>query len=393
MERWQKVLIALLSAAVVALGAFSLGYSVSGGDRQIFSANSGGETDLSLIEDVYSKIKSEAVDPPSDEELVRGAVKGMAKSVKNAGDDFALFYSPKDYRSFQEVTTGQFSGIGVWLKDRSGRLEIVSVIPSTPAQRVGLREGDVIDSIDGEPVKSLNSDQAVNRIKGKEGTEVSLGIDREGEQVSIDITRETIELPNLIANRTPEGLGYVRLFGFSRGAGEQLRTEVEELTEAGAEGIILDLRDNGGGLFSEGVNVASVFIEEGEIVSYRERSEPEIVYDAKGDAFEDVPLVVLVNEGTASASEIVTGALQDTNRAVVVGTNTYGKGSVQEVLPLADASALKLTIGAYFTPEGQKINGSGIEPDVEVDSDPAIQKERAKEILQGIIISADGAQG
>ena len=393
MERWQKVLIALLSAAVVALGAFSLGYSVSGGDGRIFTSDGGDETDLSLIEDVYSKIKSEAVDPPSDEDLVRGAVKGMAKTVKNAGDDFALYYSPKDYRSFQEVTTGQFSGIGVWLKDRSGRLEIVSVIPSTPAQRVGLREGDVIDSIDGEPVKALNSDQAVNRIKGKEGTEVSLGIDREGEQVSFDITRETIELPNLIANRTPEGLGYVRLFGFSRGAGEQLRSEVEELTESGAEGIILDLRDNGGGLFSEGVSVASVFIEEGEIVSYKERSEPEVVYDAQGDAFEDVPLVVLVNEGTASASEIVTGALQDTNRAVVVGTNTYGKGSVQEVLPLADASALKLTIGAYFTPEGQKINGSGIEPDVEVDSDPATQKERAKEILQGIIISASGAQG
>jgi carboxyl-terminal processing protease len=393
MERWQKVLIALLSGAVVALGAFSLGYSVSGGDGQIFATDDGGEADLSLIEDVYSKIKSEAVYPPSDEALVRGAVKGMAKSVKDAGDDFALFYSPKDYRSFQEVTTGQFSGIGVWLKDRGGRLEIVSVIPSTPAQRAGLREGDVIDSIDGEPVKALNSDQAVNRIKGKEGTEVSLGIEREGEQVSFDITRETIELPNLIANRTPEGLGYVRLFGFSRGAGAQLRSEVKELTEAGAEGIILDLRDNGGGLFSEGVSVASVFIEEGEIVSYRERFEPEISYDAQGDAFEDVPLVVLVNEGTASASEIVTGALQDTNRAVVVGSNTYGKGSVQEVLPLADASALKLTIGAYFTPEGQKINGSGIEPDVEVDSSPATQKERAKEILQGIIISAEGAQG
>jgi carboxyl-terminal processing protease len=393
MERWQKVLIALLSGAVVALGAFSLGYSLSGGDRQIFAGSSGDDTDLSLIEDVYSKIKSESVDPPTDEELVRGAVKGMAKSVKESGDDFALFYSPKDYRSFQEVTTGQFSGIGVWLKDRSGRLEIVSVIPSTPAQRAGLREGDVIDSIDGEPVGSLNSDQAVNRIKGKEGTEVTLGIDRDGEQVSFDITRETIELPNLIANRTPEGLGYVRLFGFSRGAGSQLHDEVKELTEAGAEGIILDLRDNGGGLFSEGVSVASVFIEEGEIVSYKERSEPEVVYDAQGDAFEDVPLVVLVNEGTASASEIVTGALQDTNRAVVVGTNTYGKGSVQEVLPLADDSALKLTIGAYFTPEGQKINGSGIEPDVKVDSDPASQKERAKEILQGIIISASGAQG
>jgi len=393
MERWQKVLIALLSAAVVALGAFSFGYSMAGGERQVVLGDDGGDGDLSLIEDVYSKIKSESIEPPSDEELVRGAVKGMARSVKNAGDDFALFYSPKDYRSFQEVTTGQFSGIGVWLKDRKGSLEIVSVIPSTPAQEVGLREGDVIDSIDGEAVGSLNSDQAVNRIKGKEGTHVNLGIDRGGEQVSFDIIRETIELPNLIANRTPEGLGYVRLYGFARGAGEQLRTEVEKLTDSGAEGIILDLRDNGGGLFSEGVSVASVFIEDGEVVSYRERSEPEISYDAEGDAFEDIPLVVLVNEGTASASEIVTGALQDTNRAVVVGTNTYGKGSVQEVLPLADASALKLTIGAYFTPNGQKINGSGIEPDVKVDSDPATQKERAKEILQGIVISADGAHG
>jgi len=393
MERWQKILIAVLSAAVVALGAFSFGYSVAGGRDRIFFGDGSGGGDLSLIEDVYGKIKSESVDPPSDEELVRGAVKGLAKTVKSSGDDFALFYSPKAYRSFQEVTTGQFSGIGVWLKDREGRLEIVSVIPSTPAQRAGLQSGDVIDAIDGESVGSLNSDEAVNRIKGKEGSDVNLGIQRDGEAISFDITRETIELPNLLANRTPEGLGYVRLFGFSRGAGDQLRDEVKKLTDEGAEGIILDLRDNGGGLFSEGVSVASVFIEEGEIVSYKERSDPEVSYDAEGDAFEDVPLVVLVNEGTASASEIVTGALQDTNRAVVVGKTTYGKGSVQEVLPLSDASALKLTIGAYFTPDGTQINGTGIEPDVEVDADPETQKERAKEILQGIIISGNGSQG
>ena len=393
MERWQKILIAVLSAAVVALGAFSFGYSVAGGRDRIFVGDGSGGGDLSLIEDVYGKIKSESVDPPSDEELVRGAVKGLAKTVKSSGDDFALFYSPKAYRSFQEVTTGQFSGIGVWLKHREGRLEIVSVIPSTPAQRAGLQSGDVIDAIDGESVGSLNSDEAVNRIKGKEGSDVNLGIQRNGEAISFDITRETIELPNLLANRTPEGLGYVRLFGFSRGAGDQLRDEVKKLTDEGAEGIILDLRDNGGGLFSEGVSVASVFIEEGEIVSYKERSDPEVSYDAEGDAFEDVPLVVLVNEGTASASEIVTGALQDTNRAVVVGKTTYGKGSVQEVLPLSDASALKLTIGAYFTPDGTQINGTGIEPDVEVDADPETQKERAKEILQGIIISGNGSQG
>ncbi|MGH2777233.1 MAG: S41 family peptidase [Actinomycetota bacterium] len=393
MERWQKIVIALLSVAVVALGAFSFGYSIAGGRDRILIDGTGEGNDLALIQDVIETIKSQSVDPPSDEELTRGAIKGIAKSVKESGDDYALFYTPKEYRSFQEVTTGQFSGIGVWLKDREGRLEIVSVIPSTPAADSGLAKGDVIESIDGESVGSLSSDEAVTHIKGKVGTRVTLGIERGSERLSFDITRQTIELPNLLANLTPEGLGYVRLFGFNRGAGEQLRNEVADLTDSGAEGIILDLRDNGGGLFSEGIGVASVFIEDGEIVSYKERSEPEISYEAEGDAFEDVPLVVLVNEGTASASEIVTGALQDTNRAVVVGTNTYGKGSVQEVLPLSDASALKLTIGAYFTPSDQLINGKGIEPDIEVDASPGTQKERAKEILQGIIISANGAQG
>jgi carboxyl-terminal processing protease len=393
MERWQKILIALLSTAVVALGAFSFGYSVAGGRDRVFGGGAGEGNHLALIQDVIDTIKAQSVDPPSDEELTRGAIKGLARSVKESGDDYALFYSPKEYRSFQEVTTGQFSGIGVWLKDRGGRLEIVSVIPSTPAADAGLAGGDVIESIDGRSVGSLNSDEAVNRIKGKVGTRVTLGIERGSERLSFTITRQTIELPNLLANLTPEGIGYVRLFGFNRGAGEQLRNEVADLTDSGAEGIILDLRDNGGGLFSEGIGVASVFIEDGKIVSYKERSEPEVSYEAEGDAFEDVPLVVLVNEGTASASEIVTGALQDTNRAVVVGTTTYGKGSVQEVLPLSDASALKLTIGAYFTPGHELINGKGIEPDIEVDANPKTQKERAKEILQGIIISANGAQG
>ena len=393
MERWQKILIALLSAAVVALGAFSFGYSVAGGRDRITIDGTGEGDNLARIQDVIDTIKAQSVDPPSDEELTRGAIKGLAKSVKESGDDYALFYSPKDYRSFQEVTTGQFSGIGVWLKDRGGRLEIVSVIPSTPADDSGLARGDVIESINGRSVGSLSSDEAVTHIKGKVGTRVTLGIERGSERLSFAITRRTIELPNLLSNMTPEGLGYVRLFGFNRGAGEQLRNEVAELTDSGAEGIILDLRDNGGGLFSEGIGVASVFIEDGEIVTYKERSEPEVSYEAEGDAFEDVPLVVLVNEGTASASEIVTGALQDTNRAVVVGTTTYGKGSVQEVLPLSDASALKLTIGAYFTPSHQLINGHGIEPDIEVDANPETQKERAKEILQGIIISANGAQG
>ena len=230
-------------------------------------------------------------------------------------------------------------------------------------------------------------------IKGPEGTDVRLGITREGDSLSFSITRARIELPNLQARLTEQKLGYVRLLGFARKAGEQLRDEVEELTEEGAEGIVLDLRDNGGGLFSEAISVASVFIEDGEIVTYRDNTKEDVVYDAEGEAFEDVPLVVLVNEGTASASEIVAGALKDRDRAVIIGTTTYGKGSVQEIVPLPDTSALKFTTAAYLTPDGDNINGKGIDPDVRVDAEPEEQYRRAVEILQGIVLSETGARG
>jgi carboxyl-terminal processing protease len=279
------------------------------------------------------------------------------------------------------------------LKEKERDLEIVSVLPSTPALRSGLRRGDVVRKIDGRSVAHMSVDEAVRRIKGVPGTRVSLGVQRNGESLAFEITRQSIELPNLVSRLTAEDLGYIRLLGFAQGAGRQLRSKVSNLKAGGAHGIILDLRDNGGGLFSEGIDVAGVFIDEGKIVSYRAKSQPERVYKAEGDAFEDIPLVVLVNEGTASASEIVAGALQDRDRAVLVGERTYGKGSVQEVFPLPDASALKLTTGAYFTPSGRNITGKGIEPDVEVDSSRTAQMHRAAEILKGIVLSTNGAQG
>jgi carboxyl-terminal processing protease len=210
--------------------------------------------------------------------------------------------------------------------------------------------------------------------------------------LDFSLTRADIELPNLQARMTADGFGYIRLLGFARGAGEQVRGEVEHLVDGGAKGVILDLRDNGGGLFSEAVDVASVFIEDGDVVIYKERSNDDVVYEAEGDAFEDIPTVVLVNEGTASASEIVAGALQDSERAIVVGTTTYGKGSVQQIVPLADSSALKLTTAAYLTPSGRNIDGQGIEPDVEVDAAYG-QRARAVEILQGVVLSTTDSQG
>ena len=389
----QRVVGVVLASALVVFAAFSLGYFM-GGDTGGALGDAADDAQLSVIRDAYQKIRASAVEPPSDEALTHGAVRGMVGVLRDSDDPYALFYSPEGYRSFQELTAGQFSGIGVWLKTKNRQLEIVSVLPSTPARTAGLKHGDIIESIDGVNVNRLSTDQAVQRIKGPEGTSVNLKLDRSGKAVSLAIERRSIELPNLLARMNDaDDLGYIRLYGFARGAGPQVRRQVDQLRSDGAEGVVLDLRDNGGGLFTEAINVASVFIEDGAIVSYREKSEPDIVYNAEGDAFEDLPLVILVNEGSASASEIVAGAMQDRNRALVVGTRTYGKGSVQEVVPLRDASALKLTTAAYVTPDGTDIDGEGVAPDVVVKAAPDIQRERAIEILRGIVVSSAGAQG
>jgi carboxyl-terminal processing protease len=393
MERWQKIAIIVLSTLTIVLAAFSVGFSVGSKRDGTMRLSGADAATIGSVQDAYNKILSEAVEPPREKALVRGAIKGMVEVLKRNDDPYAFFYTPRGYRSFQELTTGKFSGIGVWLKQKGDDLEIVSVLPDTPARASGLKRGDIIRDIDGEPVQKLSSDDAVALIKGPEGTEVDLQIERDGASLDFTLTRAQIELPNLISKKLDGDLGYIRLFGFARGAGDQVHEEVESMIAEGIKGIVLDLRDNGGGLFQEAVGVASTFIEDGEIVTYRERSEGDVVYDAQGDAFEDLPLVVLVNEGTASASEIVAGALQDRERAMVIGMTTYGKGSVQEVVPLTDSSALKLTIAAYLTPDGSDINGSGIVPDVEVDDVASAQRARAVEILKGIVISTTGAQG
>lgn len=391
MERWQKIWLVGLTAVVIALASFTFGVTVGRDRTDRFLIGGAGETGgygIEAIQDAYEKIVGSSVDPPDEEELTEAAIKAMVKVVRR-GDPYAAFYTPEGYRSFQEITTGEYSGIGVWLEQRSGRLEVVSVLPSSPALEVGMKRGDRIVEIDGEPVGELTIDDAVGRIKGKAGSEISLVVERAGDRLDFTLERAKLELPNLRSYLTPDSVGYIRLIGFARDAGAQLHETVGRLIDNGAEGIVLDMRDNGGGLFSEGIGVASVFIEDGEIVTYEERGEEPVVYDAEGDAYEDVPLVVLVNQGTASASEIVAGALRDRERAILVGTATYGKGSVQEVLPLLDSSAVKLTIGTYVTPSGDHISAEGIEPDVEVDGTPGEQRRRAIEIVLGVATSGD----
>lgn len=397
MTNRQKIFIALLAALTFAVGAFSFGYAMAEGEGSITiptSSDAGSSAEgLDAIDEALSDILSTSVDPPSEKALVKGAIKGMVNVVRKAGDDYAAFYSPKSYVSLQELTTGQFSGIGVWLKEKGRALEIVSVLPSTPALEAGLKRGDVIRTVDGQDISKLPIDAIINRVKGPEGTDVELGVERDGRILDFTITRQAIELPNLKAGVVDGNIGYVRLFGFGDGAGDQLRKKVRELVDRGARGVILDLRDNGGGLFDEGVSVASAFIEEGPVVGYRSPGEDDVIYEAEGKAFPDIPVVVLVNEGSASASEIVAGALQDRERALLVGTTTYGKGSVQQIVPLAYGSAMKVTSAAYLTPDGTNINGKGIEPDVVSDGSPAAQKQRAIEILTGILLSGSSSGG
>lgn len=396
MERWQKVSIAVLGVLLVVTASFSAGHAVArrslgAGSPTIDTSEKNAA--LRIIRDAYDEIRGTAVDQPSEEELARGAVRGMVNVLKKDTDDpYALFYTPQAYRSFQELTTGRFSGIGVWLKPVKGNLKIVSVLPSSPALEAGLEPEDVIQTIDGRAVGQMTSDEAIARIKGKEGTDVRLVIERGNDDLTFTITRMEIDLPSVRASLEDDDVGYVQLITFANGAAADVRDQVERLSEQGAEGIILDMRDNGGGLFDEAIDVASVFIEEGEVVSYESRSEPDVTYEAEGDAFEDIPLVVLVNGGTASASEIVTGALQHRGRAIVVGTTTYGKGSVQRLIPLLDGSAVKLTTAAYLTPQGS-IDGTGIKPDVKVDAGAEVQKQRAFEILRGMVLSNNGAGG
>ena len=388
MDKGLKVVTAVLALLVVGLGGFTLGVSARDEGITLFGSSSDG---FGAIEDAYRTIREESANPPSESELTRAAIKAMLKVVKE-NDDYALYYNRHDYKAFLEYTTGSFSGIGVTLSQQDDKLVVISVLPDTPADEAGFRRGDVIFAVDGDPVAKMSSDEAVNRVKGEPGTEVTVSVLRDGERIDFDLKRATIALPNLHATLTNDEIGYIQLYGFANGAGDELRDKVMALREQGANGIVLDLRDNGGGLLDEAIEVASVFIENGEIVTYREPSSEDVVYEAEGDAFEDIPVVVLVNGGTASASEIVANALQDQGRGKLVGTTTFGKGSVQEIVNLPDQSAVKLTTGIYLSPNGENIDGTGIEPDIVVKASRSAQKKRAFDELQQLADSGSPAQ-
>ena len=315
-----------------------------------------------------------------DDQIEQGSLRGM---VQGLDDRFSNYLTPKETQQFQQSVEGRFEGVGMNVdQDRRG-LRVLNVFEGSPAERGGIKKGDFITEVDGRSIAGLSADVATARIKGPAGTTVSLElVDPEDfEPRKLKLKRERIEIPittGRIVERDGKTLGIVTLSTFSEGAHGLVRKEIDELLEKGAEGILLDLRGNGGGLLNEAVLVGSVFIDDGLIVSTKGRTKSERKYDSVGGAIEeDVPVVVLVDRGTASAAEIVSGAVKDRGRGTVVGVRTFGKGVFQEVQPLSNGGLLDITVGQYYLPNGENIGNKGVRPTVKASDDPDTQRDEA----------------
>lgn len=324
------------------------------------------------VNEVADIIKRDALKPSSEASMTAGAVTGMLESLE---DSHAAYFDAKHYQYFSEQSNGIFYGIGVTISNEGNDLVIRSVIAGTPAEAAGLKAEDVIVSIDGETRTRWDVDEAVLRIRGKEGTVVTLGIRRGGSDAlhEYKITRAKIDVPNIESELLEGKIGYIRLYSFTEPAGEDVRAAIGKLKDQGAKGYILDLRDNPGGLLTSAVDVGSLFIPSGVIVRVEDRTGTAEEHRATGETATDAPLVVLINGNSASASEIVGGALQDYGRAKLVGEQSYGKGSVQQIEKLSSGGAVKLTIAHYVTPKSRVIDKIGLTPDYVVTMAPELQ--------------------
>jgi carboxyl-terminal processing protease len=316
--------------------------------------------------------------------------RGLAGAVASLDDPYSHYLSPTDYHQFQNQSNPHVAGVGIDVMSSPQGLKVIDVFPGTPAAQAGLKAGDVIVAVGGTSLAGRSTTTATSLITGHEGTRVKLTVARDNEKRVLVLRRANVLVTS--GGTIDVGglkIGDVRLTSFTDGSGAAVRAQVRKVLRQGAQALILDLRDNGGGLLNEGVNVASIFIRDGTIVSTDGRSQPRQVYTAKGGAIAaGVPLVVLADRGTASAAEIVTGALKDRGRAKVVGTRTYGKGVFQEIQPLPNGGALDITVGEYFTPNGTNLGGGGvregrgIQPNIYALDNPHTSKDEALQVAE-----------
>lgn len=347
--------------------------------RQVASAREDGTYEqLKIFASVLDLIQRNYVEDVDTKEIMYGAIQGMLSSL----DPHSAFMKPEDFKELQIETKGSFSGIGIEISIKDSVLTVVSPIEGTPAFKAGLKSNDKIVKINGKSTKNMSLIDAVKILRGKKGTKVEVTIYREGltEYKDFTLTRDVIPIRSIKSMILEEGYGYVRITNFQDKTTKDLNKALEELAvKKGLKGLVLDLRNNPGGLLEQAVKVSDLFIDDGLIV-YTDGRIPQqnMKFEAtKGDEERKYPIVVLVNEGSASASEIVAGALQDHKRAIIVGKQTFGKGSVQTIIPVDDGAAVRLTTARYYTPSGRSIQAKGIAPDIEIDFE--IPKEKKQE--------------
>lgn len=345
-----------------------------------FARNAFVNDDRALRAELVNDIKDNFYKPVSDKQIDESSLKGI---VEGLNDRFSNYLTPKETSQFQDSVQGRFDGVGMSVDQDKRGLRVLNVFEDSPAKKAGIKKGDFVTEVNGKSIAGVASSVATARIKGTAGTKVRLQIVdvKKGTTKDYRLERKRIEVPvaeGRVAKSGGTTYGVVKLQGFSEGAHGLLREQVDKVRKLGARGIVLDLRGNGGGLLREGVLVSSIFIDKGLITYTKGRTSPRRDFNATGGAIpKNVPVVVLVDRGSASASEIVTGALRDTKRATVVGTRTFGKGVFQQVLPLSNGGVLDVTVGEYFLPGGKNINGKGIQPTVKASDDPDTKRDEA----------------
>lgn len=337
----------------------------------VLQLNTGRATDIARFFCAMRFIEGHYVDTVDYTKMIDGAIGGMVHSL---GDPHSVYLDPRLYSQIKSDTSGSFGGIGVYMGFKEGGVQVMSVMPDSPSAQAGLLAGDSILAVDGTPVKDIAADEVALKIRGESGTSVDLLVRREGEEdKTYTITRNIIKVKTVAEQMINDKIGYIRITNFSENTGAEFKNAMSDLESKYMQGFILDLRGNPGGVITSCVEIAREIVPKGPIVSVIERNGSREVYNSDLEQSK-YPIVVLLDGGSASASELLAGALQDTKAATIVGTKSYGKGSVQTVMPMFHDDGLKLTIAKYYTPNDRCIDGIGIEPDVEVESNKAIQR-------------------
>ena len=364
MQKQQKTWVGV--TIILLITVFTTGMMVGKGLRDAFSAEAETYEELKIFAEVLSLIQKNYVEESKSKDLVYGAIRGMLNTL----DPHSAFMSPELYKEMQVDTKGEFGGLGIQIGVKENRLTVIAPIEGTPADRAGIKAGDFILNVNEDSTKEMTLMEAVQKMRGAKGTKVKLTIQREGteEPLMFDLVRETIKIDSVKSKMLESNIGYVRLSQFQEMTAKDLASALKKLKDAKMQSIILDLRNNPGGLLNSAVETTELFISPGKVVVSIKGRDPkkqkdEYLSDNKSP-YDNYPMVILVNEGSASASEIVSGALQDWGRAIVVGTATFGKGSVQTILQLSDGSGLRLTTAKYYTPKGRSIQNIGITPDI-----------------------------